>query len=112
MSELTFPLPHILEPGEVVANHVATDDFVLAVTARRIVVVEDDRTVLDLPFSGLRRVQLDLERGRDATLVLVPESIRNEPRVFGVPIESLMDTVLALVRITEQMNKSTDTQTG
>ena len=111
MEEQAFPLPHILQPGEVVASQVVTDDFVIAVTPRRVVVVEGKRTVLDLPFSGLRRIQLDVERGREATLVLVPESIQHEPRVFSVPIADLTDTVLALTRIAERMN-ATEERTG
>lgn len=107
-----FPTPHILQPGEVVESQAQADGFVIAVTTQRIVATDGDRTVLDLPFDALRRIQFDLERGRDATLVMVPEHVRHEPRVFSVPIPNLTETALTLALIGERINGAPNEQTG
>ena len=111
-TDQAFPLPHILLPGEVVESQAQADGFLIAVTKQRIVVTDGDRTVLDLPFGGLRRIQFDLERGRDATLVLVPERVQNEPRVFSVPMSNLMETASTLALIGRRMNGGAEEQTG
>ena len=49
-------------------------DAILAVTDRRLVVADDQRVALDIPYDSVRRVQFDIERARPATLVIVPES--------------------------------------
>jgi hypothetical protein len=102
----SFPLPHVLQPGEVVESQAAIEDVVLAVTSHRFIVVEDGRTLMDVPFAGLRRIQLDIERGRTTTLVVVPEHIGDEPRVVSVPIAQLRDTVSALALLGERINGS------
>ena len=107
-----FPLPHILRPGEVVEGQAVANGAVIAVTRERVVVVEGDKTVLDIPFSELRRIQFDIEKGRDATLVIVPEHINNWPRVVSVPVPKLHDSALVLARIGERMNESAEQQTG
>jgi hypothetical protein len=104
----SFPLPHILQPGEVLETRAAAQDAVVAVTSRRLMVTEGERLVLDVPFSELRRVQFDIERGRPATLVIVPEHIANEPRVVAVPISSLRDAALALAAIGERLNPTSE----
>ena len=106
----SFPLPHILQPGEVVESQAVAEDSVLAVTSQRIILAEGDRTVLDLPFSGLRRGQFDVERGRVATLVIVPEHVTHEPRVVAIPIPKLRETALALARIGERLNEDKASQ--
>jgi hypothetical protein len=63
----------------------ATDDQKIRLDEHRISVMNSDRTVLDLPIRQLRRVQFDIERGRPATLVIVPEHPANEPQVVIVP---------------------------
>ena len=108
-----FPLPHILRPGEVVESQAVIYDAVIAVTGERLVVAEGDKSVLDIPFGELRRVQFDIERGRDATLVIVPEHVRNWPRVVSVPIPNLKETALVLARVGEHMNETAaEEQTG
>ena len=107
-----FPLPHILRPGEVVESQAVANGAVIAVTRERLVVVEGDKSVLDIPFSELRRIQFDIERGRDATIVIVPEHINNWPRVVSVPVPRLKDSALVLARIGERMNEPAEEQTG
>ena len=103
-----FPLPHILQPGEMVERQARADGFLIAVTGRRIIVTDGDRPVLDIPFDELRRIQFDLERGRGATLVMVPEHIKNEPRVFSVPVANFTETALTLALIGERINGSAE----
>jgi hypothetical protein len=100
----SFPLPHILQPGEVIETQAVAQDAVIAVTSQRLILTEADRVVLDIPFSALRRIQLDVERGRLATMVIVPEHISNEPRVVGVPVRQLKETALTLAVIGERLN--------
>ena len=66
MSE-SFPLPHVLKPGEIVETQTVAQDVVIAVTSQRLIVVDEYRTITDVSFAGLRRIQFDIERGRDAT---------------------------------------------
>ena len=101
----SFPLPHVLQPGEVVETQAVVEGSAIAVTNERLIVVEADRTVLDIPFAELRRIQFDIERGRDATLVIVPEHISNWPRIVSVPVGYLRDTAAVLARIGERINE-------
>ena len=101
----TFPLPHILKPGEVVESQAEANGAVIAVTRQRLVVVEGEKSVLDIPISELRRIQFDIERGRDATLVIVPEHISNWPRIVSVPVPKLGETAVVLARIGERINE-------
>ena len=107
-----FPLPHILQPGEVVERQALADGFLIAVTSKRIIVTDGDRPVMDISYDELRRIQFDVERDRTATLVMVPEHIRNEPRVFSVPIANLTETALTLALIGERINRPSEEQTG
>ena len=107
-----FPLPHILEPGEVVERQLHADGFVIAVTGQRIIVTDGNRPVMDISFDELRRIQFDLERDRGGTLVMVPEHVRNEPRVFSVPVANFTETALTLALIGERINRSSKEQTG
>ena len=78
----------------------------------RLVVVEGDKSDLDIPFGELRRIQFDIERGRDATIVIVPEHIHNWPRVVSVRVPRLKDSAVVLARIGERMNEPAEVQTG
>ena len=102
----SFPLPHVLKPGEVLETHANAQDAVIAVTNQRLIVADDGRPVFDVPFSGVRRVQFDIERDRPASLVIVPERITDEPQVLNVPIPRLRETALALALIGERINSS------
>ena len=101
----TFPLPHILRPGEVVETQAVVEESAILVTRERLIVIEGDKTVLDIPFDELRRIQFDIERGRDATLVIVPEHISNWPRIVSVPVGFLRETAAVLARIGERINE-------
>ena len=72
---------------------------VLAVTDRRIAVVEDGRTALALAIDGLRRIQFDIEKDRPATLVLVPEHVNYAPQVLAVRPSEYEALAAALVTI-------------
>jgi hypothetical protein len=108
----SFPLPHILGPGEIIESQANANGAVIAVTEHRLVVVEGDGAILDIPFSELRRVQFDIERDRDATLVIVPEHISNWPRVVSVPVPALREAAIALARIGERINDYEPDKTG
>jgi hypothetical protein len=75
-------------------------------------VAEGGRIVLDVPFSGLRRIQFDIERGRVASMVIVPEHIGDEPRVVSIPGSRLREAALALAAIAERLNPAADQETG
>jgi len=107
-----FPLPHVLRPGEVVEGHVVAGASVIAITRDRLVVAEGDVPVMDIPFSDLRRIQFDIERGRDATMVIVPESPKNWPRLVSVPVPNLRESAAVFARIGERVNETADEQTG
>jgi hypothetical protein len=107
-----LPLPHILQPGEVVERQAHAEGFLIAVTPQRIIVTDGDRSVIDISYEELRRIQFDIERDRTATVVIVPEHIRNEPRVFSVPIANLTETALALALIGERINGPSQERTG
>lgn len=66
-------LQRLLEPGERIQHATTAGEALLAVTDRRIAVVQQQRTALDVAIDGLRRIQFDIEKARPATLVIVPE---------------------------------------
>ena len=107
----SFPLPHILHPGEVVETQAIVEGSAIAVTKERLILAEGNKTVLDIQFDELRRIQFDIERGRDATLVIVPEHISNWPRIVSVPVAHLRETAAVLARIGERINEATE-ETG
>jgi hypothetical protein len=108
----SFPLPHILKPGEALETQATAQDAVIGVTSQRLIVTEGERLVLDIPFSELRRIQFDIERGRRATMVIVPEHIANEPRVVAVPVSALKDAAIALAAIGQRLDPSSDERKG
>jgi hypothetical protein len=110
--ERSFPLPHILKPGEVLETHATAQNAVIAVTSQRLIVAEGERPVLDVPFSEVRRIQFDIERGRLATVVIVPEHIAHEPRVVAVPVPKLRETAVALAVIGERLNPRAGEETA
>jgi hypothetical protein len=87
-------------------------DAVIGVTNQRLIVTEGERVVLDIPFAELRRSQFDIERGRRATMVIVPEHIANEPRVVAVPISTLKDAAIALALIGKRLTPASDEKAG
>jgi hypothetical protein len=66
---------------------IGKDGQELTLGGDRVSVTELGRTVLDLRVTELRRIQFDIERGRPATLVIVPDRATNAPQVVVVPAE-------------------------
>jgi hypothetical protein len=93
-------LSHLLEPDEALdVVHEATD-AVVAVTNRRLLVAYSERQVaLDAPFSAVRRIQLDVERGRPATMVIVPDRPGDRPQVLAIPNEHLTEAARAVAYV-------------
>ena len=61
----------LLDPTEDILAQAEADDGVMLVTRRRLAVsVEAGRFHVDVPFDALRRIELDIERRRPATLVI------------------------------------------
>ena len=78
-------LPFSMAEDERLEVAARANEAVLAITDRRMVVASPERTALDLPVEAIRRVQFDVERGRPATLVIVPHEPAHEPQVLSVP---------------------------
>jgi hypothetical protein len=88
-----------LGPDERLEAAARARDVALAVSNRRLVIVERDRLALDVSFERIRRVQFDIERDRPATLVIVPEHPEDEPQVPPIPKEEYRAVADALVAI-------------
>ncbi len=104
--------PHLvnaLDPDEPIALRARARDAVIAVTDRRMLVATDTRLAMDVPFPRLRRIQFDIERGRPATLVVVPEFSDAEPQVLAIPAEEYRAVADALVEIGLRLNDTSDT---
>ena len=82
-------LPFRLASDERLEVAARTEPHAMAVTDRRLLVASEYRTALDLPIEALRRIQLDVEVGRPATIVFVPHDPRHAPEVLAVPVEEL-----------------------
>ncbi len=96
------PPPHItqlLVSGEILEHHLETIEAAVVVTDRRIIVRDDRRVALDLPIEELRRIQLDVERRRPSTLVLVPDQPLTSPQVLSVPAKYLHEVAAAVAAI-------------
>ena len=72
--------------AEYVLCLIATDGGHLLITKDRIAVSHGHRVTMDLPIGALRRIQLDIERNRPATFVIVPDSPQTEPAVVPIPV--------------------------
>jgi hypothetical protein len=79
----------VLRPGETIRKTVSTTDSLVALTNRRLLVVTGKRLALDLPIPGVRRIQLDVERRRPSTLVIVPDDPGHEAQVLTLEDEHL-----------------------
>jgi hypothetical protein len=91
--------PHLLEPDEKLELTARTQDAILAVTDRRIIVADEQRVALAVQLEGLRRIQFDIERTRPATLVIVPENASYQPQVLAIPPEEFDRAASALALI-------------
>jgi hypothetical protein len=68
-----------LDDDEELHLAVDTDEALVAVTNRWLIVKEAERFALDVPLEDIRRIQLDVERARPS-LVVVPQEPTREPR--------------------------------
>lgn len=98
-------LERFLEPGEAVEARAEVIEGLVAATDRRLVVAAGTRAVA-IPWERLRRVQLDIERDRPATLVLVPEWPSEPPQVLSVPSESYRAVANAIATIAERLART------
>jgi len=92
-------LLRILQPDEELDVQAQAMDGIVAVTNRRLVITNNARVVLDVPYGEVRRIQFDIERGRPATFVVVPDDPSNPPEVLAIPVSEYEDAgrVLALI---------------
>jgi len=93
-----FPQLPLLEDEELVA-HARAVEADIAVTNRRLAILETERVALAIHIEEVRRIQFDIEKARPATLVVVPESPAHPPAVLSVPIEQYEPIAQALVVI-------------
>ncbi len=101
------PYPAIpLGPDEHFDAVAETDEALIALTDRRVVVTEDGRTALDVPVGRIRRVELDIERDRPTSLILVPAEPRWAPQVLTIPDGEVPHVLLALELILERLRAS------
>ena len=56
-----------------------------------------------MPVTGLRRIQLDVEKHRQATLVMVPDDPGNGVLAFSVPTDQLGSVAEIVARIGAQI---------
>jgi hypothetical protein len=88
-----------LDPDERLQVKARARDATLAVSDRRLVIVDHDRLALKVGLDHIRRVEFDIERDRPATLVIVPEAPDDEPQVLRIPSEHYREVADALVVI-------------
>jgi hypothetical protein len=87
-----------LEADERVRLAAETERALVVVTDRRLIVKEAERYALDLPIEDIRRIELSVERGRPATLMVVPRSSQHDPQVLSVSRDQL-EAVSRMVHI-------------
>ena len=92
-----------LEPDETVHAAARAADAFMAVSDRRLLIAAGERLALDLPIEDLRRIQFDIEKGRPATIVIVPEAASIEPQVLLIPDDQLEAAAQALAVIAARL---------
>jgi hypothetical protein len=92
----------LLEDEEVIA-HARALEADIAVTNRRLAIVEAERLAMAIDIEELRRIQFDIEKDRPASLVVVPESPSHPPAVLSVPVEQYEPIARALVIIGQRL---------
>jgi hypothetical protein len=97
---------HALEPGEELHERLATSDYTLDVTDRRLRLTRGRHVAMDLPVGDLRRIQFDIERKRPATLVIVPEQPSQAPQVLDVPHGQLTPASRILAFVGERLSQA------
>jgi hypothetical protein len=102
------PALRILEPDERIDIEASAGDALVVVTDRRLAVATAERLMLDVPIEGLRRIQLDIERQRPATLVIVPEKREYDPQVLPIEPSGYEAIARALVEVGLRFAESVD----
>lgn len=90
-------------PDERVHVMVETDEAVLALTDRRVIARDGQQGALDVPVTAIRRIQLDVEKHRPATLVVVPDDPGKGVVVLSVPSDQLAKVGDIVARIGAQL---------
>jgi hypothetical protein len=93
----------LLKPGETLRAHARAVEANISATDERLIVVANDRVVIDLGYERLRRIQFDLERTRPATLVIVPELPADPPQVLGIPLNEVGGVAAILAVLGERL---------
>lgn len=97
------PVLRSLHPDEEIHVEVPAGDNVVIVTNRRLAIGSAGRLALDVSIDNLRRIQFDIERGRLATLVVVPQTPSDEPQVLAVGPSEYEGVARALVIIGQRL---------
>ena len=93
----------LVADDEEIHSRAQIGDAEIVLTSHRLVVATTARMMLDIPISGLRRIQFDIERTRPATLVIVPEEASDEPQVLPVPPAYYREVAEALALVGERL---------
>ncbi|MFL5674187.1 MAG: hypothetical protein ACJ779_04225 [Chloroflexota bacterium] len=97
----------LLDPGEEIEQEVSFGGRTLAVTSHRLALFEADRIALAIPIERVWRIQLDIERARPGSLVIVPDEVIDHPEVltFGVEdVEEVSDLLVSVGRRLSEMS--------
>jgi hypothetical protein len=97
------PIVRLVGPEEAIESRAKLGEAEVVVTSHRLVVASTERTFLNVPIDGLRRIQFDIERQRPATLVIVPESPVDEPQVLAVSPPHYEEVANAIVIVGKRL---------
>jgi hypothetical protein len=103
------PISDALAPGEELRGHAPLVEGTVAVTNERLFVANGPKIAVDITWARLRRVQLDIERQRPATLVVVPEWPSDPPQVLSVPPASYRSVTNLIAVIAERLAAESST---
>jgi hypothetical protein len=97
------PVLRVVGEDEEIDSRARLGDTEVVLTNQRLLIGTSERLTLDIPITGLRRIQFDIERDRPATLVFVPEEASHEPQVLAVPPAYYRDVAEALVAVGQRL---------
>jgi hypothetical protein len=104
-----------VSPTENVRCLIPTDGGHLLVTDVRIATSHGHRVTMDLPIVEIRRIQLDIERRRPATFVIVPDQPSTEPQVLPIPaafFEAIAEASAHIGRVLDAIDRPHKNRTG
>lgn len=96
----------LLQPQEHVLAHVRSTEGRLAVTDRRILVIDGGRLALNVGVERVRRIEFDVDKGRPATMVIVPEDAEHGPQVLSIPESGLQGASSVLAVFAERLSQT------